>query len=277
MKKNRTLSLNETQEVIIPPAYPTPGYFVFQKFKSLLAADQKRPSIPLHRLMKMTGLPLGTCHGWFSTDELQQVQALLCLMERLPEEEWSKALRPFLRDFPTIEHPRLAHDRETVQMLERLLSVRLGLTLIRGGTYEDRTFVLTALGHSFSAVDGLHRLPAGLDVHTPKSFVPIETITYFKESLSRQRLSDLVHEKWRQLRQSDAPFLLFNGILSIDSELSSEISSLACSRHIVVTDPVMSKHDLTSKRTQMAVRSLELSGGPGNLIQMQLYSHSQSA
>lgn len=274
MKKNQSLSLNVSSEVIIPPAFPTPGYVVLDKLRTLLAATEKSPSVTLNRLMKLLGLPLGTCHGWFSTDDLPHVQALLCLMERVPEEDWLMALRPFLRDYPTLHHPRLAHNSETVRMLENLLSVRLGLTLIRGATYEDRSFVLTALGHSFSQVDKLHRLPAGMDVHTPKTFVPVESVTYFREHLPSQRLNDLLHETWRKIQRSDAPLLLFNGVLSTSAVVASEISRLARRRHIVVTDAIMTKHDLVCRRNRMAVRSLELSVGPGNLIQIQLVSQS---
>lgn len=277
MKKNQSLSLDISSDLIIPPAFPTPGYVVFHKLRTLLAARAQKPSVTLHRLMRMLGLPLGTCYGWFSTDDLPHVQALLCLMERMPEEDWRNALRPFLRDFPNLQHRRLTHNPETVRTLENLLSARLGLTLIRGGTYEDRTFVLTALGHSFSQLDKLHRLPAGMDVHTPKTFVPIESVTYFKESLPPQRLHDLLYKTWHRIQRSDAPLFLFNGVLSLGGVLSSEISRLARRRHIVVTDPMMTKYDLVCRRTRMAVRSLELSVDPGDLIKIQLVSQNKRA
>jgi len=277
MKKNQTLCLKESDEVIVPPAFPTPGYMVLDKFRSLLAVREQRPSFPLQRLMKMLGLPLGTCYGWFSTDQLPHVQALLCLMERMPEEDWRNALRPFLRDYPTIHHPRLAHNPETVPMLERLLSATCGLTLIKGGTYEDRTFVLTALGHSFTQLETSRTLPEGMDVHTPKTFVPIESVTYFKETLPSQRLNDLLNETWSKIQYSDAHLLLFNGVFSRGGVLASDILQQAHQRHIVVTDPIMTKSDLVCRRIQMDVRSLELSVGPGNLIQAQLVTQSNSA
>jgi hypothetical protein len=272
MKKNRSLSLDSSSDRIIPPAYPTPGYVVFEKFRTLLAAREQKPSVTFHRLMKMVGLPLGTCYGWFATDDLPPVQALLCLMERMPEEDWRNALRPFLRDFPSLQHPRLKHNPETVRMLEKLLSVRVGLTLIRGGTHEDRTFVLTALGHSFSRLDRLHRLPAGMDVHSPKTFVPIESVTYFKETVPSSRLNHLLQETWRKIQRSHAPLLLFNGVLSTGGLFSSQISRLARQRHIVVTDPTMTKYNLARRRMRMAVRSLELSAGQGDLIKIRLVS-----
>jgi hypothetical protein len=272
MKKNQSLSLDVSAEVIASPAFPTPGYVIFNKLRSLLAAAGQKPPVTLQQLMKMLGLPLGTCHGWFTTDDLPHVQALLCLIERIPEEDWLNVLRQFLRVYPTIQHPMLAHNPETVRMLERLLSVRLGLTLIRGGTYEDRSFVLTALGHSFSQMDKLHRMPAGMDVHTPKTFVPVESLFYFRETVPPQRLNELIHEKWQQIRRSDSPLLLFNGIQSVAPDLTPEISRLARLRHIIATEPIMTKCGLVHRRKRMAVQSLELSTGPGNLIHIQSVS-----
>ena len=276
MKKNQSLSLDVSSQMIIPPAFPTPGYVVFDVLRTLLAAREKKPSVTYHRLMKMLGLPLGTCHGWFSTDILPHVQALLCLMERLPEEDWLNGLRPFLRDFPNLQHARLTHNPATVLMLENLLSERDGLTSIRGGTYEDRTFVLTALGHSFSQLDRLHRLPAGMDVHTPKTFVPIESVTYFKESLPSQRLNALLRETWRKVQRSKAPLLLFNAVLSNGGVSCSEISRLARRHHVIVTEPLMTQYDQLYVRKRMAVRSLELSVGRGDLFEIKLVRQSNN-
>lgn len=101
MKKNQSLCLDASSDIIIPPAFPTQGYVVFNKLRTVPATKEQKPSVTFHRLRKMVGLPLGTCYGWFSTDDLPPVQALLCLMERMPEDDWRNALRPFWRDYPT--------------------------------------------------------------------------------------------------------------------------------------------------------------------------------
>jgi hypothetical protein len=187
----------------------------------------------------------------------------------MPKEEWQRVLRSFLRQFPTLEHPRLvAKNPEMVRQLEQLLTLRRGLTMIRGGKNDDRTFVFTALGHAFLQVGGPLRMLAGMDTHTPREFVPIESVLYFRDTLTPQRLGSLVHEKWRQVTRSNAPLLMFNGILSVAPDLLPEIVALAKKRHVVVAEPSMTKHDHTLKRRRITLRPLELSAGPRNSIQI---------
>lgn len=107
--------------------------------------------------------------------------------------------------------------------------------------------------------------------------MPIESIVYFRDTLSPQRLGVLIHEKWRQVKRSNAPLLMFNGILPVAPDLLPEIVALAEKRHVVMAEPSMPNRDLAFRRKQIAIRTLEFSTSPGNAIHIQLHSHSKHA
>lgn len=269
MKSKRNLCLNNSNEVIIPPAYPLPGYKLFAKFRDALAARAGKDTLFLEDVGSILGVANSTSHDWFCVSELHQVQALLCLMERTPD-AWCNIIRPFLRDFPNLHHRRLAKNPKSLRRLKELLSANDGLSVIEGGTEADRSFVLTALGHAFLQLDRLRRRPAGMDMHTPRRFVPIDTLIYFRDSLLRQRLRTLILEQWRQVRRSDAPLFFLNGVLTVVPGLLPEVLALAKKRHVVIEDSPAMVHKMLAGQKQPVVRRVELLAGPGNSIQVQV-------
>jgi hypothetical protein len=173
---------------------------------------------------------------WFQVFSHPHVIAFLCLLERLPERKRQELLQEFCRDLPSLDHPRLAHDPIGVTRLENILRQPAGLTLIRGGTEFQQTFLLTALGHSFQRHDGEHAKIAGLDIHEPRKWVPIETMTYFREPLCRVKLNQLVRVAWPAIAESGAKLVLLNGIWSVAPELQPEILKLAHQHQVVIAD-----------------------------------------
>jgi hypothetical protein len=91
-----------------------------------------------------------------------------------------------------------------------LLRQPQGLTIISGGTAAARTFVLTALGHTYPQLDRGHRTAGGLDLRQPDRIVPVEGMIYLRNPLTRDRLNEAVRQAWAEIRKSTSPLLLFN-------------------------------------------------------------------
>jgi hypothetical protein len=263
-RKKRRLHWDDSAEVIRTPAFPVPGFKLFDQLRSALSRNYGGRLLTLEDLAFMFRIPLSTAHDWFRTSPLAQVQALLCLLERLPAEEWQQMLRGYLRQYPTLEHPRLSDDPESVKGLENLLRQPTGLTVIQGGAQEDRSFLLTALGHAISRIDLLHRNAVGLDVHEPRTLVPITGVVYFRKSLNPARLRELLLQHWQEVEKSDSPMLLLNGVLSVVPELRSRILEAAAERHVIVAEEPLSSPGLSSARASSPIHVILLSKPASN-------------
>ncbi len=107
----------------------------------------------------MGQLPTTTSY-WLGGSHQPHLTSLFCLLEQLTPEERIRVVTKLCRELPTLEDPRLRHDPNTVSALKKLLGLETGLTFISGGTADQRTFLLSALGHQFYRVDTTHRNPA---------------------------------------------------------------------------------------------------------------------
>ena len=187
----------------------------------------------------------------------------LCLLRQLVPLERHRVVDELCRDLPQVDHPRLKHNPATVGVLKKLLAKNTGLTFITGSTAPQRTFVLTALGHTFCRVDRLHRNPAGLDIHEPSWFVPVETLLYLRNCDRPGETQKAVRKLWPQLRTSQKPLILLNGIWSLAPELRKDIVALAEQRHVVVADQELSRSPEFDSRFSSAcahAKSLHRSG-----------------
>jgi len=190
----------------------------------------------LPRLANMLALPVSSTHDWFRIAPCPQVQALLCLLERLPQREWQRIIRGFLREYPTLQHPRISHDPVGIGALELVLAEQTGLTTIQGATEDDRNFLFAALGHAFVGVDRQRTSPVGLDSHEPRKLVPVIGVAYLRRSLTIQRKRQILLEQWKEIVNSDASLVLLNGVLEMVPELQSSILSLAKEKHVIIAE-----------------------------------------
>jgi len=258
MKNTKSLCLDESSEVIRPPAFPVRGCKIFAKLRARMASDYDKGSLKLDRLSTMIGIPVSTSHDWFCVSKLSQVSALLCMIERLPEDAWCQVIRSGLRDFPSLRHSRLAWDYDNVARLEALTQAKNGITVIRGGSDAERTFVITALGHSFQLLDPLQRMIMGIDVHEPRNFVPLESVLYIRELVAHARLQEIVLDQWPTIRNAKAPCLVFNGIASAVPNLIPSILELAERRHVILADSVPVKASCIAADTLALARVVEI-------------------
>ena len=236
MKKKRSLHWDSSAESVTSPAFPVLGCKLFDELRFELAHSYGDRLYTLNRLANMLSIPMSTAHDWFRVAPCPQVQALMCLLERLPQKEWQRILRRFLREYPTLQHPRIAHDPAGIEALKAVLMQQAGLTIIQGGTGDERSFLFTALGHEFPAIDRRHRLPIGLDLNEPRKLVPVVGITYLRRSLTVARKREIICEEWMEIVKCDAPLLLLSGVLDTLPELQSEILSIAGRMHVILVD-----------------------------------------
>jgi hypothetical protein len=232
---NEQIRSHESEDIIIPPAHPVNGHAVWSRLRNALAGERGY-HMTLERLGRIIGRATSTTEHWLDVSSQPHVLAFICMLERLSDDGRARFLREFCRTFPTIMHPCLAQSPRTVADLLRLLCQPRGLTLVRGGTEASRTFLVTALGHSFSQVDRTHRRPAGADIHQPDRLVPIETLFYLRSPLPSERVRHAIHTVWPEIQASTAPLLLFNGVWSSVPELRDEMLDWAQQRHVVVAD-----------------------------------------
>ena len=185
MNTNHGLRSNVlNNEFIIPPAYPFRGGELLQDLRSRIEKIHQCP-ISLEELARMMGQPRTSVWSWFSVYHHPHLTAFMALLERLSGAQRQSFIESFCREFPIVSHPRLVG---TVGKLDSLLNQSVGLTVITGSTDRARTFVLTALGHSWTLRHGMQRRPDGIDIHEPITFVPVGGVHYIDQRLKPDRI-----------------------------------------------------------------------------------------
>lgn len=225
----------QSSEIIPLPAFPIAGNKLFSSIGAAVAYSRGNPlsNVTFARIM---GSSESTANYWFDGSKQSHAVALFSLLEHLNLEERHRAVDKLCRQLPRLDHPWLRHHIDRVGELTNLLHQDTGFTLIVGGDARQRTFLLTAFGHTFCRVDPRHRSPVGLDVHEPSWFVPVETLSYLRNSHQPAKTREAIRQIWPSLRASEIPLLLLNGIWSLVPELQKEIVALACHRHVIVAE-----------------------------------------
>jgi hypothetical protein len=189
---------------------------------------------------QIAGRPGNTIANWCSGGPAHQLEVLLASMERLTPEERHRLLDHACRDYPTLGHPKLAHDFVACSRLATLLRQPSGLTFIQGPEHM-RTFLLSALGHSGGALDPQRAPVTGVDIHRPDHFVPVIGLSYLNNLL---RASDIEREFkriWPALGAANARLILLNGIWQHVPALQSEILDAVRESHLVIADALTLK------------------------------------
>ncbi len=80
---------------------------------------------------------------------------------------------------------------------------------------------------------------AGLDVHEPRKWVPLEKVLYVGRLINSTRLNAVLCSSWERVRASNAQLMLFNGIWSAVLGLQGQILELAKKKHVLLADGTM--------------------------------------
>ena len=185
---------------------------------------------------QLVSRPGNTLSSWCTDGQAYQVQALLASLERLPEPERHQLIEDACRPYPTLHHRRFAHDFVAVSNLASLLSQSCGFTAIQGGQDHLRTFLLTALGHSFHEFGAGGAAVSGLDVHRPDTFVPVVGVRYLHNPLASTETMRQILQAWPTIRNAGSGLILLNGVWSRTPELQPQVVDLARRAHVIVAD-----------------------------------------
>jgi hypothetical protein len=193
-----------------------------------------------HRVLTCEELGMMCGHGHSAVCEKlnrvhqPQVEALLAWLERLSLETRYKCVESACRVYPTVEHPRISHDPTTASRLKSLLSQPNGLTVIQGGDPARRTFLATALGHSFGILRKSNRV-LGIDAHEPDWFVPLEDVIYMPSG-SERIAGETVVRIWNSVARVSSGLLIINGIWPFLTHFADQVFEAASKLHVVLAD-----------------------------------------
>jgi hypothetical protein len=252
-------------EVITAPAYPRCSYQLLDDLHQRLNLSHGYV-LKSNRLSELLGLPKSTFSNWSNHSRNRAVRVVIGLLERLTESEQHAFLRRHCRVLPSIEHGALAHEPTVVEQLRNLMRRKQGLTLINGKSEFSRTFVLSALGHSFPREDLEHQPASGIISESPGKLVPIEGVHYLRTGLATERIKFHFDRLWSKIQSSDSRLILLDGVWSRLPEKRASMLQLARTRHVLVADDFQG--DLKIDAAIGPIQRILISGTPNTSLQL---------
>jgi hypothetical protein len=134
--------------------------------------------------------------------------------------------------FPSLEHPYIVRNRQIAAALADLLPQTSGVTFVLSESDYLRSFVASALVHSFAAQTPNRIVASGFDIHSPNWFVPVCGVIY----LDVWKRLDSLEAAFRGHRLQTAPLILLNGLYSSLQSVRSEAQQLSATSHIIIAD-----------------------------------------
>lgn len=226
---------------------------LIRRLWSALETDEGR-RLPSHEVSALLNLSDSSLSDWtVGKTELNQIEAVLRLCERLGHDRCFALFRQHLRLFPTLRSPELTHDPATADLLRQLLFQTKGLTFVFGSNDTRRTFVLTAMGRSYLEERTVSRALIGWDVHPASWFVPLPGVMYLKDSqVEPQPLGGEGHQQ---------QLILSNGLWQRFEKHRAHLKRLALARHVIVADAlIIESLSAELKGLQTSVHVLEVTG-----------------
>jgi hypothetical protein len=249
--------------ILLAPTYHKSGYEVVRALKQALDRAECCPGQGLEQKQfgYLLGVSKSTIHDWFHGKLVAQIQNFLSALERLSETDRSLLLREVCRPCPRLEHPRLAHDTETLSRLRAVLNQRTGLTIVVGPS-EPRTFLVTALGHAITQAEPTRRA-CGLDANRPDTFVPVAGVFYCQYPPNPEQARQIVAQAMAHIEGSGSELVICNGVWSGLSQLPRAIKRLAATRHLLVADEFDPTLGDLMEATPSAIQVMVVSQIPG--------------
>jgi hypothetical protein len=223
---------NQTPSPLFPAARITK---LLLDLKASLGQAEGQP-LSYDEWAQIAGRPANTIASWCAGGTAHQLEVLLASLKRLTAEERHRLIDRACRDYPTLRHPKLAHDFVACSHLATLLRQPSGLTLIQGAPEHMRTFLVNALGNSASSPDLKKAAVAGVDMHQPDLFVPVIGLTYLGNLLRAGDIEREFKRVWPAVCAAKAWLILLNGVWPQVPALQSEILDSARKSHVVIAD-----------------------------------------
>lgn len=218
-----------------PSGRPFTGREILQRLRCALARERGY-RMTLQRLGIILGKSTSTAGYWFNVFESPQVAAIFTLLERLSEEGRQRFMRSICRTLPTVLHSGLSHSPKLVADLLETLTRQRGITVFLGGNETSRSYLITALGHTFPQMNPHWHAAAGIDLYPCEHFVPVESLFLIRRETNRDRLRAAIQTAWSEIEKSSSPVVLLHGMWSNAPELHEDILRLSRTRHIIIAE-----------------------------------------
>jgi hypothetical protein len=244
--------------IIKLPAYPFTAQILFRDIRIELSKQSTSP-VSYELMSKIIGRARSTTYFWLDLYEHRNLLAFFSLLEWLPPEKRHALIDRHCREFPSLKHPRLARSPSTLLKLQRVLAWDPGLTFLIGGTDVSRTFILTALGHSFGRLRG--QKVTGVDPHRPDNFVPVPSVFYLNRATGMTAVRKSILNIFPKILTSDARLLLVNGCWCSMPELQGDLIRISARKHVIVADLEVPDLETLKTRAPAAVRVITITNG----------------
>lgn len=216
------------------PAYPFHARRLLGDLRNLLAGKGTQP-MHYEELGRLMGKSKSTAHFWFDVHRNQNLLGFMALLERLSPQQRQNFIDSHCRVNPTFQHPSLAHAPAKCAKLLQLARQTTGLTIVTGQQASVRTFVFTAFGNACNSAAARSAMVTGIDLHSPRTFVPLLPLKYIDEALSRERVRQLVFKLWPRVLTSGTS-LLCNGVWSLVPETRDDLRRSTSLRHVILAE-----------------------------------------
>jgi hypothetical protein len=233
--KTHSRILHKTESPARPaPAYPSDDRKIIKTLKAAIDRTELGSGAELEqkRFGEFLGLPKSTLNDWMHGRLVDQIERFVCGLERLDDTERIRLLRQICRPCPRLTDAWFSWDQGAVTGLKATGRQLCGLTFVSGPIDTLRTYLVTAIANSAA---GTMRA-CGLDVHDPKTFVPIPGVFYLRKLCSRDDLQKIIHAVWTSCQGCDSPLVVLNGVWNVAPELQAEIVAAAKHKHVMVAD-----------------------------------------
>jgi hypothetical protein len=229
------MSTDGSSDFVSSPGLPFHAQELLGELRTRLSRKMGH-RLTTEQIARLIGQPVSTTHFWLTSYKHPHLLGFLALLEYLSPGERETFLGAFCRILPTLGDPRILGAPRDLALLLKLVRQREGLTVITGAGDRERTFVLTAIGHSYCPLFVNRRYPAGIDLHSPTRFVPVPAVKYLAETASLTRTRELILDAWPKVLTSEASLLLFNRLWSRIPVIRADLLRLARRKHVVLAD-----------------------------------------
>ena len=228
----------------------------------LHSADGATPTYA--ELEEWTGVAERTIKDWCSNRGRPTAEFVLQLLERVPEKQREQVLASAYRVFPTLEHSRLKCDQTIISRLKTMICQRSGLVFIQGGNDESRTFLLTAMGHTFLGLTARPHELVGLDAHEPDWFVPLPGMRYLHNLFQPVELLRVAKESWPKVPVGGSQLVLLNAMSILMGDFQEQIKILSARCPVIIADAAQVKSSVLKHASRGPVDIVTVSQHPEN-------------
>jgi DNA-binding transcriptional regulator YiaG len=240
----------------IQPPSSNPHIPVDQLFQAL--RGQLR--VTYETMAAWSGLTTTTLHNWSEGAPVEQVEALIQLLARVPVQARHDIFDKACPPMPSLAHPYIARDRMVVGYLDEVLRNRSGTTVVQSQSEYLRSFVATALAHSLAGQNPNRAVISGYDIHAANWFVPIDGVEYLNAWKQPNGLeAKLVARGFKPARMA-----FLNGVYSRAPGLRAQAQRLSATTHVVISD------------RSFPIRELEYFGGPKHVVTVSIDASADS-